>query len=337
MATLDVYRDWLGIKETDRPLNHYQLLRLKKFEDDPEKIREHYRKLNAHVRKYATGQYGSQSQALLNELAKAMLCLTDAQRKREYDASLGREVKGVKARTLEELLLARKVLDSEQLGKARRYADAVGVEVRDAVVQQKLAAPEKVTELYAESIGAPFIDLTETEIDEFLVPKVPALLARQNSCVPIMVDDDQLLMASPVPLRPEIEEEIRLRVGFPVRTVIATAPNLHNLVNKYYPKEAADAEMTAGVAAGKVGSKGGAKSSGAASATAAKPESDKTPEELAKERRMLMIVGFNLGFIGVMVATQVVMTYPFFRSLLMAIGAGVLGLGIMYLVGKNRR
>ena len=151
-----------------------------------------------------------------------------------------------------------------------------------------------------------------------------------------MVDDDQLLMASPVPLRPEIEEEIRLRVGFPVRTVIATAANLHNLVNKYYTKEAADAEMTAGVAAGTVGASP-AKSSGKAAATTAKPESDKTPEELAKERRMLMIVGFNLGFIGVMIATQVVMTYPFTQSLFMALGAGVLGLGIMYLVGKNRR
>ena len=30
---LNVYRDWLGIKETARPLNHYQLLRLKPFED----------------------------------------------------------------------------------------------------------------------------------------------------------------------------------------------------------------------------------------------------------------------------------------------------------------
>ena len=30
---LDVYRDWLSITETARPLNHYQLLRLKSFED----------------------------------------------------------------------------------------------------------------------------------------------------------------------------------------------------------------------------------------------------------------------------------------------------------------
>ncbi|MFH1924301.1 MAG: hypothetical protein ABIP48_30990, partial [Planctomycetota bacterium] len=88
---LDVYRDWLGIKEAARPLNYYQLLRLPAFEDDTSKIREHYRKMNAHVRKYATGDYAEQSQELLNELAKGMLCLTDARRKREYDVTLGRK------------------------------------------------------------------------------------------------------------------------------------------------------------------------------------------------------------------------------------------------------
>ena len=55
--TLDVYRDWLQIPEKTRPLNHYQLLRLKQFEDDAGKIREHYRKLNGHVRKFAAGEF----------------------------------------------------------------------------------------------------------------------------------------------------------------------------------------------------------------------------------------------------------------------------------------
>src|SRR5574340_1494963 len=88
---IDVYREWLGIAETARPLNYYQVLRLKNFEDDASKVRAHYRKMNAHVRKFGTGDYAKQSQDLLNELAKAMLCLTDAERKREYDASLGRK------------------------------------------------------------------------------------------------------------------------------------------------------------------------------------------------------------------------------------------------------
>ena len=63
---LDVYRQWLGITETQRPLNYYQLLRLKTFEDDVAKIRAHYRKLNAHVRKFAAGDYAEASQDLLN-------------------------------------------------------------------------------------------------------------------------------------------------------------------------------------------------------------------------------------------------------------------------------
>ena len=80
---MDVYKEWLGIPEGPRPPDHYSLLRLVKFEDDETRIRKNYTKLNGHVRKYATGQYSVQSQDLLNELAKAMLCLTDKQRKRD--------------------------------------------------------------------------------------------------------------------------------------------------------------------------------------------------------------------------------------------------------------
>lgn len=89
---IDVYKEWLGIPEDQRPPNNYQLLRLVQFEDDSDKIRKNYKKLNLHVRKYASGQYSIESQSLLNELAKAMLCLTDEELKQEYDRSLGRVI-----------------------------------------------------------------------------------------------------------------------------------------------------------------------------------------------------------------------------------------------------
>ncbi len=87
--SIDVYKEWLGIPDGPRPPDHYELLRCVRFEDDAEKIRSFQRKLSAHVRKYATGKYMQESQDLLNELAKAMLCLTDPVRKRDYDESLG--------------------------------------------------------------------------------------------------------------------------------------------------------------------------------------------------------------------------------------------------------
>ena len=243
---LDVYREWLGIAETERPLSYYQLLKLKQFEDEAEKIRSGYRKLNAHVRKYQTGEFGPQSQQLLNELAKAMLCLTDAQRKSDYDASLGR-VKTEEGRrpAFEQILLSRKLLTPDQLNRVRTFADAVGLPIRDALLQQKSVAPEVVMQAYAESVGLPYVDLAETGVDETLVLQIPASMARNFSCVPVMVDEGQMLIASPNPLNPDMEEHLRHRLGMPVRSVFCTPSGVNAAIDQYYSREAIQAAMAA--------------------------------------------------------------------------------------------
>lgn len=299
--TLNVYRDWLGIKEAQPPLDHYTLLRLKKFEDDPGKVRQHYRKLNAHVRKYAAGDFAKQSQDLLNELAKAMLCLTDVRRKAEYDASLGREEKGRDRKyTFEQILVGRKIITTDQLKKARDYADAIGLEVRDALVQQKFASQEVVTQAYAESLGIPYVDVNELQLNPELISKVPAVLARQNSCAPIMIDDGQVLMASPHLLKPDVEDELRLRLDKPVRTVLCTSAAINKVVAEHYTREAAAAE----IASGSDKSSLAASKSGKENAADDKPM---TPEEYAekkKERRNLAVVSFNFAMIISFGATQ---------------------------------
>jgi hypothetical protein len=242
--TIDVYRDWLGITAAERPLSFYQLLRLKQFEDDPERIRQHYRKMNAHVRKFAAGDFARQSQELLNELSRAMLCLTDAARKREYDAAQGRVSAGEGLqRTLEQILLARQVVDAAGLAKARSYATAVGVDIRDALVQQRLAKAEVVMPAYAESVGLPYLDLADVTLDAELLGRVPAVLARQHSCVPVMIDQGYLLLAAPHLLDPAVEDELRLRVGLPVRMVLCAAAAVHAAIHQHYSRQAAAAEL----------------------------------------------------------------------------------------------
>ncbi|MDD4269260.1 MAG: general secretion pathway protein GspE [Pirellulaceae bacterium] len=291
---LDVYRDWLGITETVRPLNHYQLLRLEMFEDTADKIRAHYRKMNEHVRKYATGEFSEQSQSLLNQLAKAMLCLTDTQRKREYDASLGRkvEVEG-RRRTFEEILLANKVVDQAQLEKARSFADAVGLDIHQAVMQQKLATPEVVMMTYAESIGLPYLDLSDLGVDAQLAQMIPPNLARQHSCVPVMADGQQLLMASPSPLIPDVEEELRLRMEMPVRTVLCTPAQINEAIAQFFPRDAP--EMVPVKKAKKAKKAEPAKAAGPAGQ---KPAGEPlSAEEFAKRRLLGTIMGFNIGVV----------------------------------------
>ncbi len=280
---LEVYRDWLGITDKNRPLNYYQLLRLKKFEDDTALIRAHYQRMNAHVRKYQAVE-PERVQALLDELTKAMLCLTDTHRKGDYDGTLGRTGAAEhKKRSLEDLLLTRKVLDQEQLKKAQNMANAIGVDLRDAVMQQKLAKPEVIMQAYADSLGLPFLDLSLVQINAELVPKMPAVLARQHSCVPLLIDDEKVIVASPNPLRQEVEDEVRLRFGMTVKTVLCTPSDIHEAINKHFPKEAAAAQI------------GVAHPSGGA-AKDAKPKMD--PAERLKRKKNFALLGFMLTFMA---------------------------------------
>ncbi len=299
--TLDVYRDWLKITETARPLNHYQLLRLKQFEDNPAKVREHYRAMNAHVRKFAAGEFAKQSQDLLNELARAMLCLTDQQRKAEYDITLGRKdaKAGARGRTFEQILLANKVVDQAGLDKARNFSKAIGVDVRDALVQQKLAKYEAVLPAYAESIGLPYLDLNDVPLNSKLIAAVPPMIARQHSCVPVMVDSNELLMASPNALDPNVEEELRLRFNMPVRTVLCSPGNINDVIAKYIPRDATVAAAPTAPDPAAAAAPAAAAPAEAAAAAPAKPTGPMTEEEKKERTQIAIVAAMGTGIVTI--------------------------------------
>ena len=236
-AQLDFYKEWLGIPEGPRPPDHYQLLRLVQFEDAAEKIRANYKKLNSHVRKYATGKYSVESQELLNELAKAMLCLTDVERKREYDEGLGREfpeetVGGRKP--MEKILIQQKHISAAQVEEARNYADRSGLEMRDALIQLKFVDQELATQALATELGLPYLDLADLTPDDDVLDRIPKNLVKRNSILPLFIDDGKLLVACVHELTTELEDELRLRFQVPVRAVLATPNAINQGISKYY-------------------------------------------------------------------------------------------------------
>lgn len=236
---LDVYKDWLGIPDGPRPPDHYTLLRLVQFEDDIEKIRANYRKLNGHVRKYATGQYSVKSQELLNELAKAMLCLTDPERKREYDESQGREFPEELSRTgnrmTENVLAEQGKITKQQIKEVKEFADKRGLTVRDAVVQMKLTDVETATRAFAVELGLSYVDLAETIPDDGVLDRVARSSVRRNSIIPLFVDEDCILVACTDEITHELEQELRISFDLPVRPVLATPQAISQAISKYYP------------------------------------------------------------------------------------------------------
>ncbi|MBN2025084.1 MAG: hypothetical protein JW809_20070 [Pirellulales bacterium] len=86
--TFDPYLNWLGIRDPERPPNHYVLLGVQLFEDHPDVLAHTADRQMAHVRTFQTGPHSIESQQLLNELAAAKLCLLDPAKKAAYDAEL---------------------------------------------------------------------------------------------------------------------------------------------------------------------------------------------------------------------------------------------------------
>ena len=84
----DPYSQWLGIEPHEMPVDHYRLLGLTRFEDDPETIAEQADERMAYVRSLQTGPRGGYTQSLLNELAAARVCLLNPHAKRSYDQML---------------------------------------------------------------------------------------------------------------------------------------------------------------------------------------------------------------------------------------------------------
>ncbi|MBI1344709.1 general secretion pathway protein GspE [bacterium] len=235
---IDVYKEWLGIPEGPRPPDHYALLRLVQFEDDAEKIRKNYKKLNGHVRKYATGQYAGESQELLNELARAMLCLTDAERKRDYDRELGRDVDAATddqgSRPLTSYLQSQGLLTADQVNEVKSHAERTGLSLRDSVVQLKLADQETATRAYASELGYAYVDIADMIPDEDTLDSVPKSVVRRYTCLPLFVDGERVLVACANEPSHELEDEIRLRFGLAMRAVLATPKAIKEGIDQYY-------------------------------------------------------------------------------------------------------
>lgn len=84
----DPYYIWLGIPPHEQPPHHYRLLGLQLFESDPHVIQNAADRQMVHVKAQAHGRYGAYSQAILNHLSAARICLLNPDTRQAYDATL---------------------------------------------------------------------------------------------------------------------------------------------------------------------------------------------------------------------------------------------------------
>jgi hypothetical protein len=84
----DPYYKWLGIRPEHQPPDHYRLLGLDALESDRDVIQSAAERQMAHVQSFKIGPQSDLSQRILNEIAKAKVCLLNPETKSVYDRTL---------------------------------------------------------------------------------------------------------------------------------------------------------------------------------------------------------------------------------------------------------
>lgn len=84
----DPYYRWLGIPPDEQPADHYRLLGVKPFENDPVVIETAADRQTVHLRTFQIGPQAALSERLLGEVAAARACLLDRAKKTAYDERL---------------------------------------------------------------------------------------------------------------------------------------------------------------------------------------------------------------------------------------------------------
>lgn len=86
--TFDPLHKWLGIPASEQPPNHYRLLGIALFEDDPDVIDAAADKQLVFLHDMTNGAHGQAAEDLSNRVSAARLCLCSQAKKAAYDESL---------------------------------------------------------------------------------------------------------------------------------------------------------------------------------------------------------------------------------------------------------
>ena len=143
-----------------------------------------------------------------------------------------------------DFLVKKGIISQEQLDSAKAETKRTGIPLEKALEKLGFISEVDIAQAMADSIGVPFMDLTDYLIDTEVVKLVPETLAKKHKAVPLFKIGDTLTIAMADPRDIPALDEIRAKSkAGAVDAVLSTPDMIQKVIDQYYSAQGSIAEL----------------------------------------------------------------------------------------------
>ncbi|MDH4159089.1 MAG: ATPase, T2SS/T4P/T4SS family [Actinomycetota bacterium] len=140
---------------------------------------------------------------------------------------------------LGDILLDQGLLTQTELDAAYSEHQRAGKPLGRVLVDQQVVTQSQLMAALAEQIGMEFVDLGEFPVDGSVIARVPGVLCRKHSVVPLRIENGVLLLAMADPANIFAVDDVRTTLReqgmvVDVKTAVATKADVVAAIDRYY-------------------------------------------------------------------------------------------------------
>ncbi len=152
------------------------------------------------------------------------------------------------SRVSADLLIKKGIITEGQINKAKEEAMKTGMTTEKALEKLGFISEVDIATVYADSLGIPFIDLSDYLIDPEVIKLVPEAVANKYKAVPLFKIGSSLTVAMADPEDIAALDEIRIKSKFDiVEPVLSTPDMIQGVIDQYYGAIGSAEELVKGM------------------------------------------------------------------------------------------
>ncbi len=132
------------------------------------------------------------------------------------------------------LLLKAGLINEGQLEAALEIQQDTGAELIDILFSLGAVEPNAFMDFILTYPGVLSSDIRDLELDDDLISRVPATMARELGVVPVDLIGEQLTLAAKLPLTEDSESRLKTETGLTLKILLCAPEDIDGALNRYY-------------------------------------------------------------------------------------------------------